>query len=185
LSLPSEHSARVALRTQQVIAYESGVTAAPDPLGGSEYVEKLTDEIEAGVREYIERIDTLGGSVAAIERGYIQSEIQNSAYQFQRAVEQGRQIIVGVNKFQTDEVEAPKTFRLEPEIERQQVERVREVRASRSADAVCTALSNLEGAARHAENLMPRILECCRTFITVGEISDTLRKAFGEYRESF
>ena len=130
-------------------------------------------------------LDALGGAVAAIEKGYIQSEIQNSAYQFQKAVEEGRQIIVGVNKFQTDEVEPPKTFRVDPELERRQVERVREVRASRSANAVCAALSNLESAARSTENLMPRILECCRTFVTVGEISDTLRKAFGEYHESF
>lgn len=185
LSLPTEHSARVALRTQQVIAYESGVTAAPDPLGGSEYIEKLTDEIEAGAREYITRIDALGGAVAAIEKGYIQSEIQNSAYQVQKAVEEGRQIVVGVNKFQTDGVEAPKPFRVDPELERRQVERVREVRASRSADRACTALSNLEKAARGAENVMPRILESCRSLVTVGEISDTLRKVFGEYREAF
>jgi methylmalonyl-CoA mutase, N-terminal domain len=185
LSLPTEHSARVALRTQQVIAYESGVTAESDPLGGSEYVEKLTDQIEAGAREYIARIDGLGGAVAAIEKGYVQGEIQNSAYQFQKAVEERRQIIVGVNKFQTDEVEPPKTFRVDPDLESRQVERTRQVRASRSADTACAALSGLERAARSTENVMPYILECCRALATVGEISDSLRKVFGEYRESF
>ncbi len=176
LSLPTERSARVALRTQQVIAYESGVTAEPDPLGGSEYIEKLTDEMEAGAREYIARIDALGGTLAAIEKGYIQGEIQNSAYQYQKAVEEGRQIVVGVNKFQTDEIELPEAFRIDPELERQQVSRLREVRAGRSADAVCLALSQLEKSARGPENLMPRILECCRALATVGEISETLRR---------
>ncbi|HMF79654.1 MAG TPA: methylmalonyl-CoA mutase family protein [Bryobacteraceae bacterium] len=185
LSLPSEKSARVALRTQQVIGYESGIAAAPDPFGGSEYMEKLTDEIEAGARGYLARIDALGGTLAAIEKGYIQSEIQNSAYQYQRAVEEGRQIVVGVNKFQTDETESPKTFRLDPRLEQQQVERLRAVRASRSAQDSAAALKGLEAAARGTENLMPRILECCRTLVTVGEISDTLRSVFGEYRESF
>ncbi len=185
LSLPSERSARVALRTQQVIGYESGVTAVPDPFGGSEYIERLTDEIEAGAREYIAKIDALGGTLAAIERGYIQGEIQNAAYAQQRSVEEGRQIVVGVNKFQTEESDAPHTFRIDPALERQQVERLRSVRASRSASDVKTALDQLETAARGDENLMPRILESCRAFVTVGEISNQLRKVFGEYRESF
>ncbi len=184
LSLPSERSARIALRTQQVIAYESGAASVPDPLGGSEYVEKLTDEIEARAREYIARIDAFGGTLAAIEKGYIQSEIQNSAYQYQKAVEEGRQIVVGVNKFQTDESEAPKPFRVDPDLEQGQIERLRHVRASRSADKTCAALSRLEKAARGTENLLPFILDCCRSFATVGEISDTLRRVFGEYRES-
>jgi methylmalonyl-CoA mutase, N-terminal domain len=185
LSLPTEQSARVALRTQQVIAYESGVTAVPDPLGGSEYIEKLTDEIEVGARDYIDRIDALGGTLAAIEKGYVQAEIQNSAYQFQRAVEDGRQVVVGVNKFQTDEIEAPKPFRVDPELERRQIQRLRELRTSRSADAAKSALSELESAARGADNLMPRILECCRALATVGEVSESLRKVFGEYKEAF
>jgi methylmalonyl-CoA mutase N-terminal domain/subunit len=168
-----------------VIGYESGVTAAPDPLGGSEYIERLTDEIEAGAREYIQRIDTLGGTLAAIEKGYVQGEIQNSAYHFQKAVETGRQIVVGVNKFQTDELETPKPFRVDPELEHQQIERVQQVRASRSAEGVKSALARLESAARGSDNLMPCILECCRTLSTVGEISETLRKVFGEYKESF
>ncbi len=184
LSLPTEHSARIALRTQQVIAYESGVAAVPDPLGGSEYIERLTDEVEAGVREYIARIDAFGGTLAAIEKGYVQSEIQNSAYQYQKAVEEGRQIVVGVNKFQTNEIEASKPFRVDPALENGQIERVRNVRASRSAEETCAALSRLEKAAHGTENLMPLILDCCRAFATVGEISDTLRNVFGEYRES-
>ena len=185
LSLPTEQSARVALRTQQVIAYESGVTAVPDPLGGSEYIEQLTDEIEAGARQYIQQIDALGGAVKAIERGFVQSEIQNSAYQYQKAIEEGRQIIVGVNKFQTEETEPLKPFRIDPELEKRQIERVRQVRASRSSSLVCEKLSALEAAAKSNENLMPHILESCRAWATVGEISDTLRRVFGEYRESF
>ncbi len=137
LSLPTEHSARVALRTQQVIGYESGVAAAPDPFGGSEYMEKLTDDIETGAREYIARIDALGGAVKAIERGFIQSEIQNSAYQFQRAIEEGRQIVVGVNKFQTDETEQLEPFRVDPELERTQVDRL-----------ACGAGGEIEGSSR-------------------------------------
>jgi methylmalonyl-CoA mutase N-terminal domain/subunit len=185
LSLPTEHSARIALRTQQVIAYESGIAAVPDPFGGSEYIEQLTDEIEAGAHAYIERIDALGGALAAIERGYIQGEIQNAAYDHQRAVEEGRQIIVGVNKFQTDQHQPPKPFRVDPEVERRQVQRVREVRAGRSADAACGVLNGLEKAARGTDNLLPHIFQCCRSFVTVGEISDALRQVFGEYRESF
>ena len=185
LSLPTEQSARVALRTQQVIAYESGVAAAPDPFGGSEYIEKLTDEIEGGARDYIARIDAIGGTLTAIEKGYVQGEIQNAAYQQQRAIEEGKQIVVGVNKFQTDALEPPKPFRVDPEMERRQIERVREVRTGRSAANVSAALANLEKAAKGTENLMPRILDCCRASATVGEISDTLRKVFGEYRESF
>ncbi len=197
LSLPTEQSARLALRTQQVIAYESGVANVADPLGGSEYIEKLTDEIEAGARDYIGRIDALGGTLAAIERGYIQTEIQNSAYEQQRAIEEGRQIVVGVNKFQTEEAhratgarcarsneaEPLKPFRLDPYLEKRQIERLREVRASRSSKDACSARSRLENAARGTENLMPHILECCRVYVTLGEISDTLRKVFGEYKE--
>jgi methylmalonyl-CoA mutase N-terminal domain/subunit len=185
LSLPSERSARVALRTQQVIGFESGVSQVPDPFGGSEYIEGLTDEIEAAAKAYIEHIDAMGGTLAAIEKGYIQREIQNSAYQYQRAVEEGKEIVVGVNKFQTAEADSPHTFRIDPQLEAQQVERLRELRASRSTESVKAGLGGLEAAARGGANLMPHILECCRSLITVGEISDTLRGVFGEYRESF
>jgi methylmalonyl-CoA mutase N-terminal domain/subunit len=185
LSLPSEKAAAIALRTQQVIAYESGVTREPDPLGGSEYVERLTAEIERGAREYIREIDAMGGMLRAIESGFVQNEIQTAAYHYQKAVEEGRQIVVGVNKFKTEEAEQPKPFRVDPELERRQVERLRAVRAGRSEIDVAAARQRLERAARGAENLLPRILECCRAQVTVGEISDTLRTVFGTHREGF
>jgi methylmalonyl-CoA mutase, N-terminal domain len=188
LGLPTEESVRVALRTQQIIAYESGVTREPDPLGGSYYVEKLTDDIERGAREYIGRIDALGGTLAAIERGFIQGEIQNAAYSYQQSVERGETVVVGVNRFQQDEHEAghhaPPVFRLDPESERQQVQRLRELRASRSAASVEQSLCDLERAARGSENLMPRILSACEALVTLGEISDCLKKVFGEYHET-
>ena len=185
LSLPTEKSARVALRTQQIIAYESGVTAFPDPLGGSEHVETLTDQLEAAAKEIIARIDSLGGPLAAIEKGFVQGEIQNSAYQYQRAIEEGRQIVVGVNKFQSEATDSAPTFRLNPALEREQIERLRAVRAGRSHAEVHDALRQLEAAARGTDNLLPRILSACRALATVGEISDTLRGVFGEYRETF
>jgi methylmalonyl-CoA mutase N-terminal domain/subunit len=185
LSLPTEHAARVALRTQQVIGYESGIAQVPDPFGGSDCVEQLTDDIEAGARDYLAQIDDMGGTLAAIERGFIQGEIQNSAYRQQRAIEEGRQVIVGVNKFVTEAAEPPHTFRLDSRLEAQQVERLRALRSSRSASAVQAALDRLEDAARGTENLLPCMLACCRVFATVGEISDRLRGVFGEYRESF
>lgn len=185
LSLPSEKAAAIALRTQQVIAYESGVTREPDPLGGSEYVERLTAEIEKAAREYIREIDAMGGMLRAIESRFVQNEIQTAAYHYQKAVEEGRQIVVGVNKFQTEEAEQAKPFRVDPELERRQVERLRAVRAGRSEIDVAAARQRLERAARGAENLLPRILECCRAQVTVGEISDTLRTVFGTHREGF
>jgi methylmalonyl-CoA mutase, N-terminal domain len=183
LGLPTEESARLALRTQQIVAYESGVTKEPDPLGGSYYVEKLTDDIERGARAYIERIDALGGTLAAIEKGFIQGEIQNAAYLYQQAVERGETVVVGVNRFQESEHHPPPVFRLDPESERQQVQRLRELRASRSAAAVEQRLCDLERAARGPENLMPRILAACEAHVTLGEISDCLKKVFGEYRD--
>ncbi len=185
LSLPTEKSARVALRTQQVIGYESGVAQAPDPFGGSHYMEELTTNLETAAREYIARIDSMGGMLAAIERGFVQGEIQNAAYEYQRAVESGSQIVIGVNKFQAEEHEPVKGFRLDPQLEKQQVERVRSVRASRSPSQAAAALAALDQAARSQENLLPRIFACCRSLVTVGEISDTLKTTFGEYRESF
>ncbi|HEX4168055.1 MAG TPA: methylmalonyl-CoA mutase family protein [Bryobacteraceae bacterium] len=185
LSLPTEHAARVALRTQQVIGYESGIAQVPDPFGGSDCVEQLTDDIEAGARDYLAQIDDMGGTLAAIERGFIQGEIQNSAYRQQRAIEEVRQVIVGVNKFVTEAADPPHTFRLDSGLEARQVERLRALRSSRSASAVQAALDRLEAAARGTENLLPCMLACCRVFATVGEISDRLRSVFGEYRESF
>ena len=184
LGLPTEDSARLALRTQQIIAYESGVTQEPDPLGGSEYVEKLTDDIERGARGYLDRIDAAGGTLAAIEKGFIQSEIQNAAYAYQQSVERGEIVVVGVNKFQQGGRRTPAAFRLDPALEKQQVQRLRELRASRGAKEVEQALCELDRAARGSENLMPRIIAACEALATLGEISDCLRKVFGEYREA-
>jgi len=183
LALPTEEAARLALRTQQIIAYESGVTNTADPVGGSYYIEQLTDEIERGAREYIERIDAMCGTLAAIEKNYIQNEIQNAAYEYQQAVERGDAIVVGVNRFKQEEGEPPRVFRLDPELEQQQVARLRELRASRSPSAVEASLSALEQAARLSDNLMPHILACSEASATVGEISDRLRTVFGEYHE--
>jgi methylmalonyl-CoA mutase N-terminal domain/subunit len=183
LSLPTEESARLALRTQQIIAYETGVTNTADPTGGSEYVEALTDSIERGVEDYLKRIDALGGTLRAIETGYIQNEIQNAAYECQREIEAGTRIVVGVNKFQQQEQASP-TFRLDRELERTQIEGLRQVRASRSQPLVEEKLAALDRAARDGTNLMPPILEAADAFATVGEISDRLRAVFGEYRES-
>ena len=184
LGLPTEEAAKLAIRTQQVIAHESGVTAEPDPLGGSEYVERLTNEIEHGAADYIRRIDEMGGTLAAIENNFIRNEIQNAAFAYQQAIEKGDKIIVGVNRFQEAASAAPPVFRIDPEIEKRQIERVREVRASRAAGPAASALDALEQAARGTENLMPRILVACEAKATVGEISDRLRKVFGEYREN-
>jgi methylmalonyl-CoA mutase N-terminal domain/subunit len=184
LGLPTEEAAGLALRTQQIIAYETGVTREPDPLGGSYLIEKLTDDIEGGARDYIARIDALGGTLAAIEQGYIQGEIQNAAYAYQLAVERGEKIVVGVNRLRQNEDRQHPMFRLDPELERQQVERLRELRASRDRACVEQRLSELEQAARGSDNLMPRILAACEAYGTVGEISDRLRRVFGEYRAS-
>ncbi len=181
LGLPTEESARLALRTQQIIAYETGVTNTVDPVGGSYYIEELTDRIERGAREYLDRIDAMGGALRAIESGYVQSEIQTSAYEFQRAVESGEKIVVGVNRFRMEEQPIP-AFRIDPSIEKAQIERLRELRASRSAREVAVALDCLERAARGSENLMPFILSAAERLATVGEISDRLRNVFGEYK---
>jgi len=183
LALPTEESARIALRTQQIIAYESGVANTPDPVGGSEAIEALTDSIERGVLDYIGRIDAMGGTLAAIEAGFMQGEIQNAAYAYQREIESGRRIVVGVNRFQQEERAVP-TFHLDPALERAQIESLRQVRASRSAFAVSGKLAALEEAARGTSNLMPPILEAAGVYATVGEISDSLRRVFGEHRES-
>jgi methylmalonyl-CoA mutase N-terminal domain/subunit len=183
LGLPTEESARLALRTQQIIAHESGITKVADPLGGSIYLEELTDKIERGARDYLERLDGLGGTLAAIEKGWIQAEIQNAAYEFQQQVERGEKIVVGVNRFQQDGEESLAALRIDPAIELQQVERLRQVRASRDKSEVEARLRALEDVARGSDNLMPKIMASCEAFATVGEISDRLRKVFGEYRE--
>ena len=184
LSLPTADSALLALRTQQVIAYESGVTQEPDPLGGSAYVEYLTDQIEAGARTYLSRIDEMGGAIAAVEQGYIQREIQNAAYEYQRGIESGATVIVGVNQFTQQQTESIPIFKIDPVLEQQQVERLRAVRASRSASEVTARLDALEQAARGSDNLLPYIFSCTEAYGTVGEISDRLRRVFGEYQEN-
>jgi methylmalonyl-CoA mutase N-terminal domain/subunit len=183
LSLPTEESARIALRTQQIVAYESGVTLTADPVGGSEHIEALTNAIERGVHEYLQRIDDAGGTLRAIETGYIQNEIQNAAYEYQRAIEKGERTVVGVNRFQQQDGGAVQAFRLDPALEQSQVDSLRQVRASRSQSAVAERLAALERAARGDGNLMPPILDAAEAYATVGEISDRLRSVFGEYRE--
>ncbi len=184
LGLPTEDSAQLALRTQQIIACETGIPNVPDPVGGSYYIEELTDRIEAGAMDYIRRIDAMGGTLRAIETGFIQREIQNSAFEFQKEVESGRRVVVGVNRFQMDEHEKAPVFRIDPAIERSQVEAVRKLRAGRDAVRWRQSLVALEAAARGAGNVMPHILAAAEACATVGEISDTLRGVFGEYREA-
>jgi methylmalonyl-CoA mutase, N-terminal domain len=183
LALPTEEAARLALRTQQILAYESGVTETPDPLAGSYFVESLSNELEAAAWAYLDQIESLGGTLAAIEKGFQQREIQEAAYRVQRAIDTGDQIVVGVNRFTDDEVATPPTHRIDPEGERRQVERVRRVRAERSAETWASAMDELERLARGDGNLMPAILDAVRAYATVGEISDRLRVAWGEHRE--
>jgi methylmalonyl-CoA mutase N-terminal domain/subunit len=184
LALPTEESARLALRTQQIIAYESGITNTADPAGGSEYLETLTDAIERGAREYLDRIDAMGGTLRAIERGFIQGEIQNAAFEYQKAIERGDTVIVGVNRFRMEEDRKIPTFRLDPAIEKAQTERLRQLRAGRDGKRVTERLERLEQAARGQENLMPLILDAAAVYATLGEISDRLRAVFGEYCEA-
>jgi methylmalonyl-CoA mutase N-terminal domain/subunit len=184
LSLPTEAAARVALRTQQVIAYESGVADTADPLAGSYAIEELTEQIEKLAREYLEKIDAMGGMLRAIEIGYVQREIQESAYRYQRAIESKEEIVVGVNRFQIDDEPSMPLLKIDEQLERAQVERVRALRARRDAQATESALDNLEQAASTTANLLPRILECVESYATVGEISNRLRRVWGEYRET-
>jgi methylmalonyl-CoA mutase N-terminal domain/subunit len=183
LALPTEEAARLALRTQQILAYEAGVTETPDPLAGSYYVESLSNELEAAAWAYLDEIEELGGTLAAIERGFQQREIQEAAYRVQRAIDSGDQIVVGVNKFRDDEISTPPTQKIDPDGERRQVERVRRVRAERSAATWTAAMDELERVARADGNLMPSILAAVRAYATVGEISDRLRATWGEHRE--
>jgi methylmalonyl-CoA mutase, N-terminal domain len=184
LALPTERAALLALRTQQIIAQETGVANTVDPVAGSYVIEKLTSEIEAGAQDYISRIDALGGMLPAIEAGYPQMEIQKSAYEYQQAVERGEQVVVGVNRFQAEEEQTIPTMRIDPEIERSQIARLNDLRARRDATESRAALEEVERRARGTENLMPAILTAVEAHATVGEISDALRRAFGEYRES-
>lgn len=183
LGLPTENAARIALRTQQVIAHESGVADTVDPLGGSYAIEELTTQLEKIASDYIDKIDAMGGMLRAIETGYVQNEIQEAAYQYQRAVETEDAIVVGVNKFQAAEEPIP-ILRIDDKLEREQVARTQAVRATRNAADVDAAINALTEAAHGTENLLPRILTAVEARVTVGEISGALRKVWGEYQES-
>jgi methylmalonyl-CoA mutase, N-terminal domain len=184
LALPTEDAARLALRTQQVIGYESGVADTVDPLAGAYAIEELTNEIEQRAIDYLDKIDAIGGTLHAIESGYMQREIQNAAYEYQRAVENKDAIIVGVNQFQSGEESKIKTLRVDPSVEQAQIERLQALRKRRDSIATETALVKLEEAARGTENVLPRILDCVEALATVGEISNRLRGVWGEYREA-
>ena len=184
LALPTEDSVMIALRTQQIVAHESGVTETIDPLAGSYYVESLTDKIEEEAMEYIRTIDELGGATKAIEKGYIQKEIQNSAYKYQMEIESLDRIVVGVNKFQVEETEKRELLRVDPIVEKAQKERLAIVKAERNNDDVEKALRLLEEKANTDENLMPFIVEAVKTYATLGEICNVLRDVFGEYQQT-
>jgi methylmalonyl-CoA mutase N-terminal domain/subunit len=181
LWLPTEKSVRVALRTQQIIAYESGVADSIDPLAGSYLVEHLTDEIERGARDYIAKIDEIGGAMAAIERGFMQNEIQNAAYAAQQAVEKKEEIVVGLNAFEVNEERSLERMKVDPAVEAAQKAKLKKLRKSRDQRVVGQLLSKLESAAGGTENLMPLIIECVENDITLGEICNTLRNVWGEY----
>ena len=183
LALPTAEAARLALRTQQILAHEAGVTETPDPLAGSYYVETLTDQLEAAARELLDEIEGLGGTLAAIEGGFQQRQIQDSSYRVQRAIEDGSQVVVGVNRFRDEGHRTPPLQRIDPDGERRQVESLRRVRAERDPAAWEAALRRVGECARGDENLMPALIEAVGAYATVGEISDRLRAAWGEHRE--
>lgn len=182
LSLPTEEAARIALRTQQIVAFESGVADTVDPLAGSYYVESLTNEIERKATELIQKIDAIGGSVAAIEQGFMQNEIARSAYEYQREVETEEKIIVGVNKFITEENTSIPVFRVDDSIRELQVEKLRALKEKRNNEKVHSSLNAIHTAATNNQNLMPYVIEAVENYCTLGEVADTLRKVFGEYK---
>lgn len=184
LGLPTETSATIALRTQQILAFETGVPDVVDPLGGSFYVESLTDELEKRASEYIERIESLGGVIACVESGWIQNEIQNSAYQYQKDVEAKKEIIVGVNQFVQASEKPTETLKISEAISREQIQRLQKFKKARDAKAVAGVLAKIEAAAKGHENLMPLFVEAVETKATLGEIADVLRKVFGLFREN-
>ena len=183
LSLPAEDAARIAVRTQQILGYESGVADVVDPLAGSYYVEYLTDNIEQRAWDYIGQIDTLGGSVHAIERGFMQAEIEQAAYDYQRALEQQRAIVVGVNRFIQEEEQRPTLLHVDPEVGRRQAAKLAALRDRRDNERVQQALAALEHGAAGTENLMPLIIAAVEAYATLGEISDAMRHVFGEQHE--
>ncbi|HET7151753.1 MAG TPA: methylmalonyl-CoA mutase family protein [Candidatus Acidoferrum sp.] len=184
LALPTEDAALIALRTQQILAHETGVTNTIDPVAGSYAIENLTNEIERGAEEYIAKIDSFGGMLRAIESGFVQGEIQKAAYEFQRAVEKKEQIVVGVNDFVAEDERSIPTLHIDEEIERSQISRLKALRSRRDSARVQSALAELQRRAGTSENLLPAILAAVEAYATVGEISDALRRLFGEYQES-
>jgi methylmalonyl-CoA mutase N-terminal domain/subunit len=184
LALPTEDAALIALRTQQIIAHETGVANTIDPVAGSYAIESLTSQIENGATEYLKKIDALGGMLSAIDSGFVQTEIQKAAFDYQHAVETKEQIVVGVNEFQAEEERQIPTLQIDPALERQQVARLQALRTRRDSTKTQAALTELERRARTNENLLPAILAAVESFATVGEISDALRQVFGEYQES-
>ncbi|MGM0426320.1 MAG: acyl-CoA mutase large subunit family protein [Thermodesulfobacteriota bacterium] len=183
LCLPSEEAVQIALRTQQLIAYESGVADTVDPLGGSYFMETLTQEIYERAKAYIDKIDEMGGAVEAIEKGYIQREIQDSAYTYQREIEKEERIVVGLNRFQTQEERPGHLLRVDPSVQKEQAESLKKLKAERDNEKVKQSLSTLQKAAQGGDNLMPFILEAVRSYATLGEICDLLRGIFGEYQQ--
>jgi len=184
LALPTEEAARIALRTQQIVGYETGVANTIDPLAGSYYIESLTNQIEERALAYLEKIEVLGGMLKAIERGYVQQEIQSAAYEYQKAVDHGEAVVVGVNRFEVEEEKPIPLQRIDEALESQQIERLRVLRARRDKKPWREGLQGVEDAARSGQNLMPRILTAVEASATVGEISDTMRRVFGEYAET-
>jgi methylmalonyl-CoA mutase N-terminal domain/subunit len=182
LSLPTEEAARIALRTQQIVAYESGVADTVDPLGGSWFVESLTNEVETAAWQLIEKIEAMGGSVAAIESGFIQNEIARSAYEHQRQVESGEKIIVGVNKFQTAATDSIPIFRINDDIRLMQIERLTRYKNSRNRARVDQCLQTLSDKANSGDNLIPSVIDAVENHCSLGEIADELRSVFGEYK---
>jgi methylmalonyl-CoA mutase N-terminal domain/subunit len=184
LGLPTEASVRIALRTQQIIAHESGVASTVDPLGGSHAIESLTDRIEAEVGKLLEKVEALGGTLRAIEQGFPQQQIHESAYRFQKSVERGEAVIVGVNRFQEDEPPPKDVLKIDPAVEARRRELLAGVRARRDATAASSARERLEAAARGTENLVPLVIDAVEKDVTLGEICASLVKVFGEYEES-
>ena len=183
LALPSEEAVQLSLRTQQIIAHESGIADIVDPLGGSHYIEWLTGKIEEGINEYIAKIDVMGGALEAIKQGYIQREIRRSAYDYQKAVDSGEQVVVGVNRFASEENPEIELFEFDESVEKKQVARLRKLKRERDNEKVHQILDEVRRVARNDENLMPVFADAVKAYATVGEISDALRDVFGEYRE--
>jgi methylmalonyl-CoA mutase N-terminal domain/subunit len=181
LSLPTEEAARMALRTQQIIGYETGVADTPDPLAGSYFVESLTDEVERLAWQYIERIDEMGGAVAAIEAGFQMDEIEQAAYEYTKSIDDDERVIVGVNKFTMDDEPEPTVFPIDPELERNQVARLQRYKANRDTAAVESALGAVKATAAGSDNLLYVMKDALRADATLGEISDALREVFGVY----